>query len=249
VFSFGQPAVGWSLLRSYKKMFRIRSLGSFVVVALAAMAGPLYCTTITTYNSLAGWQTAESTTQTIDFSGLPGSMTFYSSGLTLGGVQFIGYSGQTSLGEMDTTSWFPGFGLSNAAFMLMSGPSSDIHIILPAAVTAVGFNLLTSNGGLPYTINLNDLQSNLLGTYTQATSGAPPVAFFGATSDTPIATIDLSLQGPGSGGTYAFVDNVSYGTATTQTSDVSDTPEAATFLLIGSGLVGLGIIRRRTMLA
>ena len=230
-------------------MFRIQSLVSLVVVALAMVALPAYSTTITTFTDLASWQAAESTVQTIDFNNLvaPSGMSFYAGGLTLNGVQFIGYSGQSSLGVMDTTSWFPTFGMNDAAFMLVSGPSSYIHVVLPAAVTAVGFNLLTSNGGLPYTIKIDDSQLNVLGTYTKATSGAPPVAFFGATSDTPIATIDLSLQGPGSAGTYALLDNVSYGNASQQTTQAEDTPEAASFLLIGSGLVGLGIIRRRSV--
>jgi len=236
-------------------MFRIPSLVLVIALSLAIIAMPAYSATITTYNSLSAWQAAESTVQTVTFTGLPASMTFYPTGLTLGDVEFIGYSGQSALGEMDTTSWFPGFGLGNAAFMLISGPSSDIHIVLPAAVTAFGLNLLTSNGGLPYTLNFSDAQSNLLGTYTVATSGAPPVAFFGITSDTPVATIDLSLQGAGASGTYAFLDNLSYGTASQQTTQGSDpgsdqgtdTPEAATFLLLGSGLIGLGVIRRRSI--
>jgi hypothetical protein len=72
--------------------------------------------------------------------------------------------------------------------------------------------------------------------YTVPTDARPAEQFWGVTSDTPIATINLTLLGTVyNGSTYALLDNFSYGTAA---SGMSEAPEAGTLLLIGSGLIG-----------
>jgi hypothetical protein len=70
---------------------------------------------------------------------------------------------------------------------------------------------------------------------------SPQRAFFGFTSDTPITQLILGLPSSASG-VDPLIDNFSYGTAT---SAPSQTPEACTLLLIGSGLVGMRFFRRR----
>jgi threonine dehydrogenase-like Zn-dependent dehydrogenase len=64
----------------------------------------------------------------------------------------------------------------------------------------------------------------------------------GVTSDTPIASLDLTLQGSTfNGDSVALVDNFQFGNAA---QDMSQAPEAATFLLIGSGLIGIAILKK-----
>ena len=129
---------------------------------------------------------------------------------------------------MDTTmySW-SNYGSNDAG--LASGTSPSVHIVLPACMNAFGIDLFTSPSAM-------SLTATVLGTnYTVPTFAQPTEAFFGATSTAYITTVDLTLQ---SGGAYLFFDNFQWATS-------SQTPEAGTFLLIGSGLLTLAIIRRR----
>ncbi len=81
-------------------------------------------------------------------------------------------------------------------------------------------------------------------TYTVPTLGGNTEAFWGLTSDTPISSLQLDVPAATpSSGTSALLDNFSFGTA--GTGDVSEAPEAGTYLLIGSGLIGLVVLRKR----
>ncbi|HYL74677.1 MAG TPA: PEP-CTERM sorting domain-containing protein [Bryobacteraceae bacterium] len=214
------------------------------VVALALLVAPAYSATITTYNTSSSWQVALSSFQTIDFSGLApvNGATTYGSGLTVNGVQFSGLSGGSSaFGVLDTTlsSWF-NFGTGDAAFIntdraTNATPVPYLHIVLPAPVTAVGFNIFSASpNALSYTVSVP------AGQYSVPTNALPTPAFWGITSDTPFSTVDLTLQGTVfNGGSKGFMDNFAFGSAT------PDVPESSTSILIGSGLAGIGLLRRR----
>src|SRR5260370_28427815 len=214
----------------------------FVLLALAVAITPAYSTTITTSSSLASWQAAASGISTIDFTSTAVGTT--GGTLTVGGVQFMGYtSNGTSESVHNTTGFSYGdFGTGNALYTIIAGTTLPyIHIVLPSAVTAAGMNLWTrSSAGLSFTVTVAGTP------FTVATNSAPASGvrtppYFGVTSDTPFTTIDLSLPAWNTNiGTYQFVDNVSYGSAA-----ATDTPEAATCLLIRSGLIGLVLLRRR----
>ncbi len=127
------------------------------------------------------------------------------------------------------------FGTGKAAYInTNSAPTPTIRIQLPASVTAFGLYLFSANpNALTFTIN------TLSNTFNVATNPTPTPAFFGATSDTAFSTIDVTLSGAPSG-TYELIDEFRFGTA-----QVVQAPEAATFLLIGSGLIGIMALRKR----
>src|SRR5438552_2100264 len=153
------------------ELFMLRlSYRIFMLVALlasASMATPGYSATITTYNDSATWQGASSNLQSINFEGLapPNQSTTYTSptGLTTNNVQFIGFtsSGTSSIQVIDTnfSSWY-NFGTNDALSLLMDRPIATsplpyAHVVLPAGVTSVGFNLFTvSPDALSFTVTV-----------------------------------------------------------------------------------------------
>jgi hypothetical protein len=210
---------------------------------------PAYSTTITTYSDPTSWAAATSAGyQTVTFTGTatPGGVTDYysASGLTADGVEFIGYTyaGVSDLQSIDTSafSWYND-GTGDALLQSLSRPNSSsplpyINIVLPANVTSLGLDLwATRPQALSYTITVAGNQ------YTVPTFSQPTLAFWGITSTTAISSIQLTLAGTTyNGGSEALLDNFSFGA-----SDMTAAPEAATYLLIGSGLIGLVLLRKR----
>jgi hypothetical protein len=238
------------------------SLRTFVplsLISLALIVAPAFAVTITTYSNPTTWAAASSGVQLDNFAGLApaGGSTSYttSSGVTENGVEFIGYTstaGTYDLMVIDTTAsqwsqWY-NYGTGDAAAINMDRPNSGsslpyIQISLPTPVTAFGMDLFTASpSAVSYTITVAGTP------YTVATnpaSGTPPSTpvFWGVTSDTGISTITLTLQNTVyNGSTYAFLGNFEFGTATANTAQA---PEAATFLLIGSGLIGIIALKKR----
>jgi len=206
------------------------------VFALAASVSPACSATITTYSSLAAWQAVASgvTTDNLEGYTTPGGYTTYASGFTQNGVQFVGLSGST-IGVMDTSAFsWANYGTVDAGFAI--GGTQAVRVILPAGVTAFAINLFTSPPAV------SDTATVLGNPTTVATYNQPTVAFFGVTSDTAIPYVDITSL---PGATYAFFDNVQFGTSTAQVGGGDgDVPEAGTCLLIGSGLLGLAVFRR-----
>jgi hypothetical protein len=216
---------------------------------LALTLVPAYSTTITTYSSLSTWTAATSAGyQTVTFTGTatPGSVTNYygATGLTADGVEFIGYtySGSSDLQSVDTSAysyydWGTGDALLQTLSRLNAGSALPyVNIVLPANITALGLNLFTASPeALNFTITVAGNQ------YTVPTYTQPTLAFWGITSDTPISSLQLTLAGTTyNGGSYELLDNFSFGA-----SDLTAAPEAGTYLLIGSGLIGFVVLRKR----
>jgi hypothetical protein len=226
---------------------QVRVFMFLTIAALAFAVAPAYSATITTYSDPTAWQNAASVLQTITFEGLApanGTTTYTgATGVTTGGAEFIGYSssGSSWIQVIDTnfSSWF-NFGSNDALLQDMDRPNSGsplptINVVLPAGVTALGFDLFTvSPSALNFTVTVDGTP------YTVPTDARPTLAFWGITSDTPITSIALTASGSiYNGSTSALIDNFQYGTA-----DLSEAPEGATFLLIGSGLIGIGVVRK-----
>ncbi len=221
-----------------------------ISAGLALALAPAHATTITTYNNAATWETATTAGyQTVTFEGLtaPGTVTDYytAAGVSNSGVEFIGYSsgGVSDIQVIDTSiSSYYNDDTGDALLQTMNRPNSSsplpyINIVLPANVTALGMDLWTSSSpAMSYSITVAG------NTYTVPTVGGNTVAFWGLTSDTPITSIQLTVpSSTPTSGTNAFLDNFSFGAA----DEMSAAPEAGTYLLIGSGLIGLVILRKR----
>jgi hypothetical protein len=221
----------------------------FILFTFGLALAPAYCTTITTYNDAADWEAATTAGyQTVTFTGLApagGATDYYSAtGVSNSGVDFIGYSsaGVSDIQVFDTSalSWYnDGTGdalLEPASPQTSSSPLPYINIVLPANVTALGMDLWTaSSAAMSYSITVAG------NTYTVPTVGANTETFWGITSNTAITSLQLDVPAATStSATDAFLDNFSFGTE-----DMSAAPEAATYLLIGTGLIGLVILRKR----
>ena len=242
----------------------LRNFRVLILLALAALTWnitPAYSTTLTTYTSSASWQGATSGVQMDNFEGLApaGGSTLFTgpNGVSSDpNVDFTGYSwsGSPYIQVIDTTAstWY-NFGTGDALLEPMDRPNGSplpyIHVVFLAPVTAFGADLFTSSpSGLSYAVTVYGASNTQLATpYTATTNALPNTAFWGVTSDTPIWSVDFTVQGTTfNGGSYAFLDNFRYGAAQTQGPPPGDTPEAATMLLIGSGLIGLAYLRKRT---
>jgi hypothetical protein len=229
-------------------MKAITRLSAFVLGFALALASA-HATTITTYSDPTAWQNATGAGyQTVTFEGLtnPGGATVYNgpTGVTSNGVEFIGYtSSGTSDGTIIDTSAFPWYndGTGDAFVQSTDRPNSSsplpfINIVLPANVTSLSVDLFTAS---PQALNYSITVAG--NTYTVPTFTQPTLAFFGITSDTPISSIQLTLAGTTfNSGSQALLDNFSFGA-----SDITSAPEAGTYLLIGTGLIGLVLLRKR----
>jgi len=218
-------------------MYRFRSGAIFLLtlLTLAVTAAPAYSATITTYSDSPSWLAATSGVQIDNFTNYApsGSYTTYSGGFSENGVQFIGLSSAT-IGVADTSTGsfgYANFGTGDAGFVF---GASTAQITVPTPVTAFGINLFSAPAGLNFTVTTLSTPFNV------PTSSTMPPTFFGVTSDTPFSTIDVQIP---TGGTYTFFDNFQWGTA--QTGGGSQVPEAGTFLMIGTGLVGFAIFRHK----
>lgn len=227
---------------------QLRVITFLSLLALAFTIAPAYSTTITTYTDPTAWQDAANVLGTVTFDGLAPTdgATQYtgSTGLTQDGVEFIGYTstGSSWIQVIDTNfSPYYDFGTDDALMQEMDRPNSSaplptIEVVLPAGITAFGMDLFTvSPSALSYTITINGTP------YTVPTDPNPTLAFWGITSDTPISSFTLTLPSSTyNGSTAALLDNFEFGTA----QDLSEAPEGATFLLIGSGLIGIVVVKK-----
>jgi len=232
------------MLRSTTRALNLLGLAAFLLTVHPARSA-----TITTYTDPNAWAAAASAQQTITFEGLApanGATTYQgATGLTTSGVEFIGYTstGSSWIEVVDTNfNTYFNFGSNDAVLQDMDRPNSSsplpyIQIVLPAGVTAFSMDLFTVSP------SADAFQITVAGTnYTVPTDARPTEQFWGVTSDTAISTINLTLLGTVyNGTTYALLDNFSFGTAD---SDMSQAPEGGTFLLIGSGLIGIAGLRK-----
>jgi hypothetical protein len=111
-----------------------------------------------------------------------------------------------------------------------------VNIVLPANITSLSVDLFTTSPqALNYTITVAGNQ------YTVPTFTQPTLAFWGITSTSAISSLQLTLAGTTyNGSSNELLDNFSFGTE-----DLAAAPEAGTYLLIGSGLIGFVALRKK----
>lgn len=228
----------------------VRPLYLSLLPALWLTASPVHAALVT-YADVTSFNLAAPGTTSIGFESIsPTANSFRDfstvNGLVISGVTFVGFEGPSAydlqvVNPGSTTTYYDfGTGASLKSPSYNSPPAGFvpyIHVVLPADVTAFGLDLMTiSPNALIY-------QAKVSGsTFNVQTATRPTQTFFGVTSDVPIPFIDFSVTGTTTnGGTYGLIDNVQFGTAS------PSTPEGATFLLIGSGLVVLRLFRKRLL--
>ena len=122
------------------------------------------------------------------------------------------------------------------------GPSVPVgfEIVLPTAVTAIGFQIMSS---LPFNVNVKiggNSISDPGGAYptgSLTTAGSHGRTFFGVTSTTPFTTIDI-IGSNGGPSEYLVLDNVVFGNpVNTSTAE----PQSAVLLATGLGLMVLAM--------
>jgi hypothetical protein len=222
---------------------RIDAPPGLFLVLLLLVASPLAASTVVYDRSI--WEADNPLFTNIDFeSSLPGT---HNSGLTVGEVEFHGLTGSTeNLWVVDPVpypdyNFGSGFVVQGPAFFSGS-MSREIQITLPTGITTFGIDLMNVNSGpATYTVALStgEQWSGI------TTLPSPGRAFFGVTSDVSISTAHIIISSGISTTTYPVIDNVSYGVTGAGGPGPEETPEAATMLLVGTGLIFLCRFRRR----
>jgi hypothetical protein len=213
---------------------------TFFVLLLATLAMPSYasitytsCSTCTsTTGTYAIWQSAPGTAG-LTFSMSP--QTFAPGGNLANGVYtdptgaaFTSYNGVI----IDTAMTVSGTSLLQG----VSGSGSGLEILLPANTYAVAFNLTTAAGSgfTNLGVGVGDHNVNATGYSMFVTSGGN-VQFFGIVSSTPLTELFI---GPSSFGGKIQLNDFELGQS-------APTPEVSTVTLMGSGLLLVGLLRRR----
>lgn len=232
--------------------FRILRLSAVCLLApFAAWCTPLAAP----YTSESQWLASVSSPTDITFGQFflhPGDMSDVLPGgsVSADGVTFTGVASPNSLLEVyspNVNSYYNfNTGDSTPVGFLGSDPAvaiPELSIVVPSNATAIGMYLMSIGSLGTYNININ-------GTVyaSPVTQLAPAPVFFGATFSTPI-TQPIILTMPGISGETEMIADFQFATSGTQQggsgNGESQAPEAATMIMIGSGLVGLTGLRRR----
>jgi hypothetical protein len=130
---------------------------------------------------------------------------------------------------------------SNLEQVASEGPNAAIEAALPGAIYAFAGTVTTVSGGAtPYIepdITASGFGSGNANTQVVIT-GSSDSEFFGVIDTAPITSVFI---GPISGTSQLVLENFELG------EQDAPTPEVATFLLIGTGLTLMGVLRRRRL--
>ena len=214
-----------------------------LLLTLAALAAVAFASAparadTATFTTRALFNGAATNLTTITFEGIAAanSVANFPSPLTLNGVTFSGPSGGgLQVSVLDSGFFSPLFQFNSGAVL---GGFSFIQVTLPAGITAIGTDLMSTNpSGSPFQVVLANGETFLVNTPLR-----PERGFFGITTDVAIASIRFTTlsSAPGVSPGIPLLDNFSFGQRNAAT-----VPEPATILLLGTGLAGLATRARR----
>lgn len=226
----------------------LQKLRSYSFVTALLISGCVTASaSVVVYTDFTTWQSATSNVNTIAFEGITtpdNKIVQYNGGangdtLTIGSVSFQGFdtaSGGPDLEVNDSLS--PNWG--TGAILRGPGPftsSSRIVASLGPGVFAVGSNVFALDGEASDAATVTMVLSTGSTVYSVNTvAGFGSYSFIGFTSDTAITSISFFPPSPD----RVIIDNFSTGGQAA----VSQTPEAATMILCGGGLLLIGLVRR-----
>ncbi len=211
---------------------------TLLVPLLATLAAPTYasiaytscasgCTT--TSGTYTSWQSATGSAG-LTFSTSPNTFTAanLSNGVYLDptGTVFTGYSNSTTI---DTAMAVSG----SALLQSVGGGGAGIEILLPANTYALAFSITTLSGPGATSVELGDHNLSMAN-YGIAIPTGESVQFFSIISTTPLGEL---FVGQSFGGHLQLNDF--------EIGQESPTPELSSISLMGSGLLLLGLLRRR----
>ena len=211
---------------------------TLLVLLLAALAAPTYasiaytsCSSgcLTTSGTYSSWQSAPGSAG-LTFSTSPNTFTAgnLSSGVYLDptGSVFTGYSSATTIDSAMTV-----FGIS--LLQSTGGGGAGFEILLPANTYALAFSITTLSGGGAASVELGDHNLSMANYGIIIPTGGS-VQFFSIISTTPLGEL---FVGEFNGG-HLQLNDFELGQA-------SPTPELSSASLLGSGILILGLLRRR----
>lgn len=214
----------------------------FVCLTVAFTATPAQCTTLPApYTTLSSWDAVVSSPTDIMF----GQTTVSAGTDTYDLIQFTGPDMKLySPSEGPYYAFTTGDPAPVGFLGVDSAGSPVLTITIPQSldVTAFAVDLMSESYDGPYTITVTTTS----GTTAYASSSTEPApvdpipVFFGATFTAPVTQIQLSMT-PLTGETE-LIDDFEFGQSAT---DDPPVPEAATMLMIGTGLLGVAWKRRR----
>jgi hypothetical protein len=197
------------------------------VLGLAATI-PVSATT-SFYNGTAGNTQFNSATvgevfQTINFSGDSVGASPITDALT--GVQFSDINGQSS--DLRIVNSCGNDCTTNGGIQVTSG--FTLNILVPANYAAFSFDIVTVSTGASVNVS-SSTPSSFTGFNTNA---SPNFIFFGVTTDVQVQGFELT-----GANNVIEIDNFTVGAA------ASATPEVRSMFLFGSGLLVIGLLKRR----